>query len=651
MEIPTKKFADTLKRELSPNKVLYAPATFTLWAGVAYLAYSPTPLRADDIGEYSLHPQPFHAVSLALHLINVLLVFLLLRVLLGHDWAAAGGALVFAIHPVQVEPVAWISATNNLLSGAFSLLALWQYLVWRQTRSATPTERFGWLRYVFATICFALALLSKPSAATLPIIALILAIWQSSHESRAEWRKIIFSLLPWLAMAAAILLVVRSVQQELAPDAITALWQRPFIAGDALAFYLWKVLVPLNYISHYGRTPQWVMSHWWGYVNWLGPAFLALLIWQLHRKLQNAFSRALVGGALIFLVTVSPMLGFVPYYFHSISIVADRYLYFSMLGPALALAGALTCCFNLRQPTQAKRIILTLCGLWFLLLGYQTYRQTAYWQSSNTLWSHLLQVNPSSSAAYAQLGAEQIEKENWGRAESYYRLAAQYVSRGSVRDAARIQTSLGDIAAHQGQLNEASEHYRRALEIAPQSVATYVQWGNMLREAGQEEQSAALYRRALQVSSRAPTAHYNLALVLSRQDKQAEAEQHLRAALEFRPDDAETHNALALALVRQGRTEAAIQEWKIALQNDPALADAHTNLGTALAMQGQVNAAIEHWQEALRLAPGVAQTHFNLGMAFYQQGKRTQAIEAWKEALRLDPSHEGAKNALAQMKR
>ena len=246
-------------------------------------------------------PRLFHSLNLLLHLLSVLIVWRILELFLRLrrptgtetavdgtslplEWAACGGALLFAIHPIQVEPVAWATGFKDVLFGLLSLVAVWHYLRYVDARMQPGTGRpsRARLHYGLATGAFVLALLAKPTAVVLPLIVWLLAAW----GWRRSWREQIAGLSVWVIIAVAWGLLTRWVQPGTSLAFEPPLWARPLIAGDAVLFYLYKLVLPLRFGPDYGRTPQVVLEHGWLFLTGLAPFALAGWLWLKRKKLS-----------------------------------------------------------------------------------------------------------------------------------------------------------------------------------------------------------------------------------------------------------------------------------------------------------------------------------------------------------------------------
>jgi hypothetical protein len=414
---------------------LYMPLTYTFWSGIAAAAqtHSSDPLHPNAM---ELNPYLFHAANVLLHMLSGLVVYAILRDLIKSEWAAFFAAAVFLFHPVQVESVAWISGAKDLLAGLFSLTAIWRY-----TRFA---GNGGKREYGIATLAFLGALLSKPSAVTVPLIVLVL-VWKDripplavsriknaappdpleqradtysgegeapagplphGSEARREPRPPthryvdrrtalsrkrlgLAALAPWFVLSA--FFAVLGALAQPAPEVQSApIWARPFIVGDSLTFYLWKLICPTGIGFDYGRRPAAIMQHPWFYIAWLVPMTIAIVLWKFRFRWP-----IVCGGALIFLLALLPNLGLVKFLFQQYSTVGNHYLYLAMFGIALIAASALQYAQHRAAWIGAGMILIVLMILSFI--------QTGHWLNDRTLFTHMADVNPRSYLAHCNL--------------------------------------------------------------------------------------------------------------------------------------------------------------------------------------------------------------------------------------------------------
>jgi protein O-mannosyl-transferase len=364
-----------------PYACLYIPVSYTAWSILA--------AKSKSTGaEKPFNPAVFHWANLILHLINTILVFLILRRIISNDWAAFAGALVFSLHPVQIESVAWISEFRGLLSGAFALAAILIVLGEMQNKSdkALLKNRWNNIKSVFlltgASLLFLGAMLSKPSAIVTPLIAGALAF----HPKNKRRLFVVLGL--WVLLSFPIILFTEKVQMV---GMTLPLWQRPFIFLDAIGFYASKTLLPFSLCIDYGRTPNIIIQNY----SWLAmtvvaiSGFIVLLI--IRKRVPN-----IIRSSLVFFFALLPVSGIIPFLFQYYSTVADRYLYLPMVGVALLVASVLA---------AARRITtVAVVGGWIVFLAVLGVQQLATWENSRTLYNHALKVNPNSFLSLLNLG-------------------------------------------------------------------------------------------------------------------------------------------------------------------------------------------------------------------------------------------------------
>ncbi len=533
---------------------------------------------------WGLNPFGYHLVNILLHCVNALLVWCLLRRLsIRGAWLAAA---IFALHPVHVESVAWITERKNVLSTVFYLLAL---LAWMKFTDKSATR--AWMYYSLTMLLYALALFAKTTACTLPA-ALLLVLWLKGERIDSNRLRQVAPFVVWgVVMGLVSLWWERYHQGTVGATFALAPMQRILLASRALWFYAGKLAWPAKLTFSY---PRWTINPGaLGQYAWLvgivGAAF-GLWRWRVSK-------RGVVTAVVFFAAALAPTLGFVSLYTFRYSFVADHYQYVASIGLIALFAAGITKAW--RTPVAEYGMKFALPFAILAALGTLTWRQGHAYKDLETLWRDTLSKNPSSFLAHGGLGA---------------------------------------VLASEGQLDEAIDHYYKALRMSPSSVEPHIGLGTAFFEQGRTEEAAERFAKALQINPVHPDAHYNLGLLLTEQGKHQEAIEHYDAALRMKPYWSGAHNNLAAALTRQGKLGEAIEHLAIALQVKPENAAAHLNLGVVLIMQKKFQEAAAHLREALRLQPDSAEAHYNLAILLSQQGEVDEAARHGEEAVRLDPS-------------
>ena len=618
-----------------PYEGLYLPLTYTFYALVAW---APSLLPATSTDEILPDPRLFHSLNLFFHLLSSLVVWRIACLLLKRtrqtgvnqtvgvdalpsEWAACGGALLFAIHPLQVEPVAWVAGMKDVLCGLLSLVAVWHYLRYVDAKAEQNKPSYRALQYGIATVAFALALLAKPTAVVVPVVLWLLTTW----GWRRSWREHLAGLWVWFLLAAACSLLTRWVQPSAGFVYEPPLWARPLIAGDAIAFYLYKLVLPIRLGPDYGRSPEFVMEHGWILLNGLVPLLLAIWMFLKRNRLPWLFA-----SAGIFVASLLPVLGLISFNFQRYSTVADRYVYLAMLGPALAVAWGLT---------RPKKHMAAIGGA--LVLGLFLLRSTwqiPYWYNTTTFFEHALQINSGSFLAHNNLGFALAEQGKHEEAIRHYIQALRIEP-----EFGKAHMNLANALARQGRLKDAIPHFAEAIRIEPASPRAHSNMGVALAEQGRYDEAINYYNEALRLQPRSAEAHNNLGEALARQRKFQEATQHFNEALRLQPRYAKAHNNLGIVSAIQNRPQEALHHFSETLRLQPDSPKTHYNLAGVFLRQGKVQEAEDHYTEAIRLKPNYTKAHMRLGMILAKQGKLNKAMYHFSEVLRINPDNATAR--------
>jgi tetratricopeptide (TPR) repeat protein len=511
-------------------------------------------------------------------------------------WIAAA---IFALHPVQVESVAWITERKNVLSGLFYLGSALAFLRFAGIGSQEDEQK-KWRDYALAVTLFILALWSKSVTCTLPVALLVILWWK---REKFDWERDAVPLLPMLGVGVVLALFTIWMEANKVgaqgKEWALSFFDRFLIAGRAVWFYIFKLVWPDKLTFIY---PRWVLDStalW----QWIFPATgLAGLyaLWAGRKRL----GRAPLVAALFFLVTLSPALGFINYYPMIYSFVADHFAYLACIGPMALVAAGLG---RFRIPDSGFRNAPAIVLLTILML--LTWRQAGIYTDIKTLWKDTLKKNPGAWMAHTNLGAELVEEGNLGEADYHFseamRLAPGYDN---------VHYNLGAIRAKQGRREEAIAYYREAIRLNPNSAQAYNNLGKVFAESGEMEMATA----------------------------------HFKRALEIRPDYAKARNNLGILYAGQDRLEEAVDEYAQAIRADPDFFDPHNNLGVVLARQGKLADAVQRFDEAVQLRPDSAEARNNLAYALMKEGRYQEALGHYEEALKLNPALQRARQGAAE---
>jgi tetratricopeptide (TPR) repeat protein len=666
------------------DTVLLQNAGIQTAAGLARLWSSDFPLSTTTFWlEWRLwgaNPLGYHVVNVLLHALSAVLLWrVLARLRLPGAWLAAA---IFAVHPVNVESVAWIAERKNTLCMAFYLLSLLWYVrsdaEWRglelgkgtlnleprtsnleqpdnlqpgSTLDTDPSSRIthhgsritdhASLFYALSLLAFALALLSKTAVAPLPVVLLGAAWWRRGRlELRDVWRSV-----PFFALGAAMGLLSLWYQTHQAIGASMidvrneSFWTRLAGAGWAVWFYLYKALLPLNLSFIY---PRWRIdkSQASAYVPGLLLAAAFVLCWWYRRQ----WGKPLLLGLGYFVLMLLPILGFVNIYFMRYSLVADHWQYFAIIGPiALAAAGITRGLDSPKSNVQSPRS--------------PSPRPSPLPKGRGRIVASAL-VNQSLLAGRSFLYAGccgvlvvGLGVLAWRQARTYTDLETLWMATLARNPRASIaHNNLGNLLLQKGRLADAIGHFQTALSIQPKAADVHSNLGGALLGLGRLDEAIAHFQAALKIQPDSAQAHNNLGNALQQQGRLDQAIAQFQQAVDLQPGSAGAHYNLGGAFLQAGRVDEAMAHLQRALELQPDLADAHMSLGNALYGKGEVNEAIAHFQRAAALQPNMAGAQHNLANALFQQGQVDEAITHFQKALAVQPNlavaHNGLGNAL-----
>jgi protein O-mannosyl-transferase len=557
----------------------------------------------------------YHVLNVLLHSICAWLVVLIVRRLeIPGAWLAGA---VFALHPACVEAVAWISEQKTTLSGVFCLLSALLYLDFDRTRR--------WPRYVAALALFGCALLSKSVTATLPAALLVLLWWK---RGRLDVKRDLYPLLPWLALGAASGLFTIWVERRFVhaegADFALSLTDRILLAGRIPWLYLLHIVWPANLSFFY---PRFIIDSR-DPLQYLFPAATLLVLVGLAILARTR--RSPLAAALLFVGTLTPVLGFFNVYPFLYSWVADHFGYLASIAVIVPLCALLTQYSRVYAPAVSAVLLAA--------LGLLTWRQNHVYSDIETLWRVTIERTPSAWMPHYNLGLLlQDDPARGAEAISEFRAAIRYkpeMARAHAELAAMLEPTPGDRA-------EAFTEYETALRLDPSSATAHNNYGLALLHAQLLPEAVSELETAVRLDPRLISARNNLAIALARIPSRAgEAEAQARAAIALDPSAAGSHNLLgALLLKTPGRAAEGMAEIQTALRIKPDYREARYNIANALAqLPGRLTDAVAEYQTLLRAWPDDTRAHLSLAATLSRlPDQRDAAIGEYETVLRLDP--------------
>ena len=571
---------------------------------------------------WGLNPSGYHWINLLLHVANALLVWrALVRLKVPGAWVAGA---IFALHPVHVESVAWITERKNVLMGFFFLLTLLAWIAFLDERTKRP-----WRSYGLALILYVLALSAKTTACTLPA-ALLLILWlQKKPINKRRLSQVVPFLI--LGIGMGLLAVWWERYHQGTRGVLFALGpiERILIASRAVWFYLSKLIWPSSLTFIYSK---WNISpaHPLDYAWLLAGIALCAVIYFVRRYV----GRGVEVAAAFFVATLSPVLGFIMLYTFRYTFVADHYQYLASIGPiALASAGVATLA---RYFERSRPLILSAAVCLIVTLAVLTWRQAAMYGDIEALWRTTLARNPSCWMAHNNLGIALFQKGDTDDAIAHYRTTLEMQP-----DFWDAEYNLGIALLSKGQVDEAIAHCSKAVRIAPNDPDAQVALGNALLQKERIDDAIVHYQKALSMRPDYFLAQHSLSHAFLEKGEIDAAISHCRAALLIQPENADAHTNLAIALDEKGQTAEAVQNYEKALEISPQSVSALTNLAWLLATCS--NASFRNGTKAIELAGEADQLSGGtntlvlraLAAAYAESGQFGKGIEIARAAMQL----------------
>jgi len=574
-----------LRQGLTPASVAWAFQTgyAANWFPLTWLSY------LLGVNLYGFDSGWHHLTNVFLHALNSILLFLVLARMTGARCRSAFVALLFAVHPLHVEPVVWIAERKEVLSGLFWFLSIWAYVAYVKRPRVTA--------YILLLLAFSGGLMSKPMIVTLPFVLLLLDFWPLERWKDTPARCLILEKAPLLLFAMAASAITFLVQKS--AGAVSSATEVPFAfrIENALVSYLayilqffWPARLAVLY-PYATRLPAWQVI----------VAFAALAAITAFAFSQRKQRPYLVVGWLWFAGVLIPVIGLVQV---GIQSRADRYMYIPLIGLSIIAVWGLS---EIATRRAAVRPVAALAIAACCAYGVVAWSSAAYWRDTVTLFRRTIEVTD----------------DNWG--------ALAILSQAFLR---------------QNRVDDALPYIAETLRLRPNLPEAHINFGAALSERGDFDAAEDQYRRALQLDPESPDAHEGLGVVLTEKGRFDEALANLLKAEKGAPDDADKHYNLGRAYGLAGRPDLAAAEFMETTRLQPGNAAAHFNLGAAYAAQERFSEAADQFREALRLKPDYLAARFNLGGALANLGRLDEAIGEFQEILRTQPDFPGAAQAL-----
>jgi protein O-mannosyl-transferase len=612
---------------------------------------------------WGLAPGPYHFVTILFHIGAALLFWrVLARLGLPGAWF---GAMLWALHPVQVESVAWICELKNTQSAFFYLLAIYFFVRWIPRDQAPKVSR----DYVMAWIAAILAVLSKSSTVMLPVVLGLIGWWMGKRQ----WRDVL-----WLVPFFAVSLVAggwtiweqKVNSMASGPDWNHGLASRFMIAGKVPWFYLGKLLWPHPLVFIY---PRWDVNDL-GFIHWLPlvgtVAVIVVLWWARETRAKPLFLAVMIFGVSLF-----PVLGLFDVFFFKYSFVGDHFQYLASMG-LLGAAGAAIAWGAQRVAAKVPHLETVAAVVLLGLLGALTLKQTGIYLTREALWRDTVNRNPHAWIGQMNLGSEYmstgrpalaiphfqasvqlrpgdgLSEANWGGALVQLGKAAEAIPHleAAVRlmpNLAEAYSSLGLALGAVGRTADAIAQFETALRLKPRFEGALLNLCNLLAQTGRTNEALQRMTAALREEPRSATYHRSIGILLKHAGQRDPAIDYFRAAVQLNPSDFDSLHALLELFIQKGQYPQAIEIGASALRLRPDSAACHYLVANALLLSGRAKEAIPHYEQTLRLQPNNLDARSNLGSALYQSGRAADAVPHYVAVAQAQPKAAGPRNNLA----
>jgi len=586
----------------------------TIFSSVIFANYHPITVLSFMI-EYRLfkfNPYYYHLNNLQLHLFNCLLVFWLVFILCGRASVALLTALLFGVHPLQVESVAWISERKGLLCGLFFIGAIISYLYYLRKERRSVYYYFSILLFIFSLLC-------KPVALSLPLV-LLLVDYSYRRKKIAIRDKIPFFIVS--SFFGIVAVYAQYAGEAIRPEGVFNIVDKLTVAIYALMFYLAKILMPLKLACVYPFSAM-KDPHLFIYSFTLLLGVTAVFIKSKEQR------RKIIFGSGFFFIAILPALQFVPI---GQVRVADRYVYLPLLGIAYIASEGCVWLYQRAQKRVMVRIsLLIIPAVVIATLSFLSWRRCQIWHNNVTLWNDVLHNYPEVYTAYLNRGNDYLGKGGLDAAIADYSKTLEINPR-----AARAYSNRATVYLKKGDLEQALSDCNKALEINPRKADAYSNRGVVYQRKGDFEQALSDYSKALAIDPRAAVAYGNRATVYIKKGDFEQALRDLNKALEINPYNAQAYNNRGNIYQNKGDLSRAIADYSKTLEIDPNYANAYNNRGNIYQNKGDLDRAIAEYDKASGIDSHKSESYYNRGVAYQKKGNLEHAITDYNKAIEID---------------
>ena len=593
-----------------------------------------------DCELYEMNPAGHHWTNIELHIANTLLLFFILFKMTGALWRSAFVAALFAVHPLHVESVAWVSERKDVLSTFFGLLSIGAYYRYVKNSSAKY--------YLLVIVLFSLGLMAKPMLVTLPFVLLLLDFWplkrfqlkrnfllKSENENGdAVGRnyRIILEKIPLFILVVGSCIATFFAQKSLgAVKSLAALPLKYRVANAVVSYviYVFKAIWPHKlavFYPHPGNSlPSWQIA-----------GGTLLIVAACYGAIRTAKKYPYIPvGLFWYLGTLVPVIGLMQV---GEQAMADRYTYIPLIGIFIIVTWGVSDLFKERR--FQKKYLGIAAVIILVTLASKTYLQLNSWKNGITLFEHAVSVTENNYSAYNNLGSA-YEPIDLDKAIFYYKAALKIRP-----NYATAFYNLGNVFLEKGNIDKAIYHYLKALDIKPNYTAALNNLGEALTKKGDYDKANYYFKRALKTDPTGSETCMNFANALFLQAKPDIAVSLYKKILQTDSENANVHYNLAYVLSSQKKYNEGIRHYNETLRIDPKYLKAHYNLGNIYLNQGNITEAFMHYVKVIKLSPDYAQAYNKLGLILLKQEKFKKAAVFFSKVLQLEPGFSEARTNL-----